>query len=153
VAEVDPYWYETFFGEEWLPLAVGFDEQRDRAEVDFLVEKLALVSGARVLDMACGQGRHVLELAARGFRVTGIDISEPSLAIARERATMRALEVELLRADAREIAAADEFDAAFSFGSSFGFFATEEEDYEVVVRAAHALRPGGRFLIDTINDL
>jgi len=153
MAEVDPYWYETFFGEEWLPLAVGFDEQRDRAEVDFLVEKLALDSGARVLDMACGQGRHALELAARGYRVTGIDISEPSLAIARERATMRALEVELLRADARAIAAADQFDAAFSFGSSFGFFPTEEEDHEVVARAAHALRPGGRFLIDTINDL
>lgn len=75
--EVDPRWYESFFDRDWLVLADHSDEQRNRAEVDFLVEKLALDRGARVLDMACGRGRHAIELDARGFRVTGIDISEP----------------------------------------------------------------------------
>lgn len=151
--EVDPRWYESFFGREWLVLADQSDEQRDRAEVDFLVEQLALDRGARVLDMACGRGRHAIELAARGFRVTGIDISEPSIATARERAEARGIEIELLHRDMSELEAESEFDAVFSFCSSFGFFPTDDEDQRLVERAVRALHPGGRLLIDTINDL
>ena len=153
VFDVDPQWYESFFGHEWLELAGQPDEQKNRADVDFLVDKLELDRGARVLDMACGQGRHALELAARGFRVTGLDISEPSLAVARDRAVARGVDVELVHLDMRSLAAEQEFDAVFNFHSSFGFFATEEEDLRVVERGARALRPGGRLLIDTISDL
>ncbi len=150
---IDPQWYESFFGDDWLELAGQPDEQKNRADADFLVDKLGLDRGARVLDMACGQGRHAVELAARGFRVTGLDISKPSLGVARERAAARGLDLELVRLDMRSLAAEGEFDAVFNFCSSFGFFATEEEDRRVVDRGARALRPGGRLLIDTINDL
>jgi len=76
--EVDPRWYETFFEGDWLELAVNHDERQTRAEVDFMVERLHLEPGARVLDLACGHGRHAIELADRGFRVTGADISAPA---------------------------------------------------------------------------
>ncbi len=151
--EIDPRWYESFFEGDWLALADHPDEQRNRAEVDFLVEKLDLDPGARVLDMACGEGRHAIELAARGLRVTGIDISQPSIAVARERAEARGVEIDLVQMDMRELAAHAEFDAVFSFCSSFGFFPTDDEDLRLVKRAARALRGGGRLLIDTVNDL
>ncbi len=151
--EVDPHWYESFFGDDWLLLANPPDERRSRAEVDFLVESLALDRGARVLDMACGQGRHAVELAARGFRVTGLDISEPSIARARQQAEARGVELDLVQLDMRALQADGEFDAVFNFGSSFGFFPTEDEDLHVLRVAARALRPGGRLVIETINDL
>ncbi len=151
--EVDPRWYESFFGRDWLVVADQADVRRDRAEVDFLVEQLCLEPGARVLDMACGQGRHAIELAARGFGVTGLDISEPSLAIARERADARGVAIEFVRQDMRELETESTFDAVLSLCSSFGFLPDDDEDARVVDRAARALRPGGRLVIDTVNDL
>ena len=57
-------------------------------EVDHIVEVLGLASGHRVLDVGCGTGRHAIELAARGIRVHGIDISQRFIDIAtRERST------------------------------------------------------------------
>lgn len=70
MVEADPRWYETFFDRDWLTIAAGLHEQTTRGEVDFLAEKLELEPGARVLDLACGKGRHAVELASRGFRVT-----------------------------------------------------------------------------------
>jgi len=153
ILEADPRWYETFFDRDWLAVAVGQDEERNREEVAFAVEKLGVESGARVLDLACGHGRHAVELAARGFRVTGLDISGPSLSIARERAAERLAEIELVQLDMRELAAELEYDAVLNLNSAFGYFPSEEEDQQVLERVARALVRGGRLLIDTINGL
>jgi SAM-dependent methyltransferase len=150
--EVDPHWYETFFGDDWLELATGHDEGLTRAEVEFLVGQLGLAPGARVLDLACGHGRHAVELSARGLRVTGADISEPLLGLARERAAQRGVELDLVRLDMRDLDARDEFDAVCNFASAFGYYPTEEDDSEVLRRVARSLVPGGGFLIDTMND-
>lgn len=151
--EVDPRWYETFFEDDWLELAVSHDQRLTRAEVDFVVETLHLdlEPGARVLDLACGHGRHAIELADRGFRVTGADISEPALAVARKRASQRRVAVELVRLDMRDLDAVSEFSAVCNFASAFGYYPCEEEDLEVLRRVARSLEPGGRFLIETMN--
>lgn len=149
--DVDPRWYETFFEADWLELAVDHDEELTKAEVDFLVARLGLGPGARVLDLACGHGRHAVELAERGLRVTGADISEHVLAIARERAARRGVQVDLVRLDMRELEADGEFDAVCNFASAFGYYPSEEEDLEVLRRVARALVPGGGLLIETMN--
>ena len=151
--EADPRWYETFFDRDWLAIAVGQDDEHNRAEVAFFVDRLGLEPRARVLDLACGHGRHAVELAARGFRVTGIDISEPSLAIARERAAERHAEIELAQLDMRELASESEYDAVLNLHSAFGYFPSGEEDLHVLERIACGLVRGGHFLIDTINGL
>ena len=149
--EVDPHWYETFFEDDWLELAVNHDERLTRAEVDFLVGKLHLEPGARVLDLACGHGRHAIELADRGLRVTGADISEQALAVARQRATQRGVDVDLTRLDMRDLDADSEFSAVCNFASAFGYYPREEDDREVLRRVARCLVPGGHFLIETMN--
>lgn len=149
--QVDPRWYETFFEDDWLELAVDHDERLTRAEVDFLVERLGLEPGSRVLDLACGQGRHAVELAARGFRVTGADISQPALTVARERAAACGVEVELVRLDMRALDAVSEFSAVCNFATAFGYYPHEKEDLEVLRRVARSLASGGGFLIDTMN--
>lgn len=148
---VDPRWYETFFEDDWLELAADHDAELTRSEVNFLVRELDLEPGARILDLACGHGRHAVELAARGFRVTGVDISGPSLALARRRAAERGVDLELERMDMRELCADSQFTAVCSFSSSFGYLPREEDDLEVLARIARALEPGGHFLIETIN--
>jgi SAM-dependent methyltransferase len=152
--EVDPRWYDGFFEGEWLDLlARERDGERTSAEVDFVVDKLSLPAGARVLDLACGHGRHSLELARRGFRVTGVDLSPRSLELAREAAAGERLDVELVQSDMREIDFDAEFDAAINLFTAFGYFESDDEDRDVVRRIARALRPGGGFLIDTLNAL
>jgi len=151
---VDPRWYTSFFDDEWLQsIALHIPPERTAREVDFLVEALRLEPGARILDLACGHGRHSLELARRGYRVTGLDLSEPSLAIAREAAEREGLQVEFLHGDMREIPFVAEFDAVINMFTAFGYLESEAEDQRVLDGVARALKPGGAFLMDTINAL
>jgi len=151
--DVDPRWYDGFFEGDWLDFLAFERQERTPKEVDFVVDKLAVEPGARILDLACGHGRHSLELARRGFRVTGVDLSPRSLDLAREAAAAESLDVDFVRADMREIDFDAEFDATINLFTAFGYFESDEEDREVVRRIARGLRPGGAFLVDTINAL
>jgi SAM-dependent methyltransferase len=152
--EVDPRWYDGFFEREWLDLvALERDDERTGAEVDWVVEKLGVEPGARVLDLACGHGRHSLELARRGYRVTGVDLSPRSLELAREAAAAEGIEVRFVHSDMRELAFEAEFEAAINLFSSFGYLESDDEDRAVLERVARALRTGGGFLIETVSPL
>jgi 2-polyprenyl-3-methyl-5-hydroxy-6-metoxy-1,4-benzoquinol methylase len=149
----DPNWFDGFFEADYLDeFGADIEEERTRREIDFVAEKLELEPGARVLDVACGHGRHSLELARRGFRVTGIDLSPRSLELAREAAERESLDIALVLRDARELDFDAEFDAAINlFTSVIGYFDDDAETRLVLERVARALRPGGSFLVDTIN--
>jgi SAM-dependent methyltransferase len=119
--------------------------------VDFIVKALDLPAGAKVLDLCCGQGRHSLELARRGFQVVGVDLSEALLYAARKRAESEGLSVTFLHCDMREIDFADEFDAVINMFTSFGYLESEAEDEKVLGKVAQALKSGGKFLLDVVN--
>jgi 2-polyprenyl-3-methyl-5-hydroxy-6-metoxy-1,4-benzoquinol methylase len=153
MTELRPDWYDGFFEDDWLDeVGLKIDAERTARDVDFVVERLGLAAGARLLDVGCGHGRHSLELARRGFSVVGIDLSPRSIELARRAAEDEGLDVEFVRLDARELPFEAEFDAAVNlFTSVIGYFDDETEDLRVIERVAVALRPGGSFLIDTIN--
>jgi SAM-dependent methyltransferase len=154
VTDVDPRWYDGFFEAEWLDyLSLPSDPEVTVRQVDFLLEQLGLASGASVLDVACGRGRHSVELAQRGFRVTGIDLSPRSLELARAAAADAGVEVEFRGLDMRELDYDGVFDGAINVFTSFGYFEEDEENDRVLHGIARALRPAGRFLIDTINPI
>ena len=150
--EVDPRWYEGFFDREWLEFR---DEtapaERTQSEVDFVLDALALEPGARILDVACGHGRHSLELARRGFRVTGLDLSEPSLDLARAAAAEEGLDVQFVHTDMREIPFEGEFDAAINLFSSFAYLESDDENQRALEAIARTLRPGGAFFMEIVN--
>ncbi len=144
-------WYENFFH----GLALDFwraavTPQLTANEVDFAVAELHLDGrkGARVLDCPCGNGRHSLELARRGYAVTGIDISNEFLAEARANARAAALPIEFLLRDMSAIEGESRFDAAVCFGNSFGYL-SHASTQRFLSGLARALVPGGRLLIDT----
>jgi len=152
MSTADPNWFEDFFDEDYLRFATDrYQPEATAAEVDFLVEALGLREGSRVLDLACGHGRHSVELARRGCLVIGVDLSEPSLALAATRAAEAGVEVRFERADMRRIRFEREFDAVINMFTAFGYFADEADDRLVLERVAAALVPGGAFLIEAVN--
>jgi SAM-dependent methyltransferase len=143
-------WYERMFEELGEDFDVVFASQMQRtgAQVEFAARALRLAPGARVLDVACGVGRHALALARRGYHVTGLDLSPTLLRIAAERAQRAGIVVEWVTADMRAVPFADTFDAALNLFSSWGYFESDAEDARVLRSVAGALKPGGRFLLE-----
>ncbi|MCS3918362.1 class I SAM-dependent methyltransferase [Fervidibacter sacchari] len=145
-------WYREFFDDLYLRVYQPLEApEKVRREVDFIVKALNLPAGAKVLDLCCGQGRHSLELARRGFQVVGVDLSEALLYAARKRAESEGLSVTFLQCDMREIDFKDEFDAVINMFTSFGYLESEAEDEKVLGKVAQALKSGGKFLLDVVN--
>jgi SAM-dependent methyltransferase len=144
-------WWRTYFeAGGWQGVQLGIDANfDDPAQAELIERALALAPRSRVLDVPAGTGRIAIELAARGHRVTGVDLTERFLEAGRERAAARGVEVDLRQGDMRALdVAAGGFDAALCFWGSFGYFDAAGD--EAFVRGvASALVPGGRFLIDT----
>jgi SAM-dependent methyltransferase len=105
----------------------------------------------RVLDLCCGPGRHSVALARRGFQVTGVDRSPFLLRRAQERAELEKLGIEWVQEDMRAFVRANGFDLVINLFTSFGYFATVEEDLSVLQNAFRSLKPGGHFVIDIIG--
>ena len=151
---VDPRWYDGFFETEWLDyLSLAEDRELTLRQVDFMVDALALEAGAAVLDVACGRGRHSVELARRGYSVTGVDLSPRSLELARAAADEAGVHIEFRRLDMRDLDYDGAFDAAINVFTSFGYFEADAENELVLQRIAAALRAGGPFLIDILNPI
>jgi len=142
-------WYETYFGEEYIRLYCSvLTPEREAEEVDNIVTVLALEPGAAILDLCCGQGRHLVPLAQRGYKMTGLDLSEYLLGIARRRAEKLGVAVAFHHGDMREIPWAGRFDAVINMFTAFGYFDDEAENQKVLHAVHRALKPGGKLLME-----
>lgn len=146
-------WYREWFGNDYLDLYAHRDAAEAERHVDFVIRCLrpdAPADGTefrdhprRVLDLACGSGRHSDALRRRGIGSMGIDLSLVLLTHAR---------VPAAQADMRRLPfAAERFDWVLNFFTSFGYFERERENFEVLEEIARVLRPAGRFVIDFLN--
>lgn len=116
-------------------------------EAAFIRTILDLRDGQAVLDAPCGAGRISAPLAQMGLRVTGADLTRSYIQRARSRFKRDGLDGKFITVDMRQIDFTEEFDGAFIWQGSFGFF-SEEENLDVIRRYARSLRPGGRLAID-----
>jgi SAM-dependent methyltransferase len=145
-------WYVSFFGEDYLNIyRHTLTAERTEKEVAFAARKLDLDAGARVLDLCCGHGRHSVLLAKRGYKVTGLDLSQSYLDLAQRAASDRKVALDTVSADMREIPFNDYFDAAINMYSSFGYLESEAEDIRVLESISRSLKRGGRLLLDMLN--
>jgi SAM-dependent methyltransferase len=144
-------WPVAFFDDDYLKIyRPQLSPDVTQREVDFIEAALQVPPGGAVLDLACGFGRHAIGMAQRGFRVTGVDFNPRYLEIAAAEAGVAAVDVRWLPGDMRELPFAAEFDAVYSYFTSFGYF-SDDENARVIAGVAKALRPGGRFLLDMMN--
>ncbi|WP_419935541.1 class I SAM-dependent methyltransferase [Candidatus Palauibacter sp.] len=142
-------WFRDWFGDAYLELYPHRDEEEAARGVALYRERSGLRAGARVLDLACGAGRHLRRLRAAGLRASGIDLSAPLLRAALGRPGLAG---SLVRADMRALPFADTcFDGLVNFFTSFGYFLSPEEDIQVLGEIRRVLRPGAPFLMDYLN--
>ena len=109
-------WWNGFFSDLWLNVQLGTKtEEQTCAESDFIQRVLNIKPQSSVLDVPCGDGRHSIELAKRGYKITGVDITQPFLMEAKRKATEQQLEIRWEHRDMRDLPWEEEFDAAFCF--------------------------------------
>lgn len=121
------------------------------AEVDAALALLGVAPPASVLDLACGPGRHVVELARRGYEVTGVDVSAAFLDVARTACSEEGVSPELVREDMRAFRRPGAFDAVLNMSTSFGYFDDPDDDAAVLRNAHASLRPGGALLMELVG--
>jgi 2-polyprenyl-3-methyl-5-hydroxy-6-metoxy-1,4-benzoquinol methylase len=140
-------WWDTFFEGSAVDLWLkAVSSEHTEHEADSVLRTLDLAAGSELLDVPCGGGRMSLAMANRGYRVTGVDWSEEFLAHARSSDAGSLVAWE--RRDMRDLPWRDRFDGAFCVGNSFGYL--DDEGNESFLRAvASALKPGGRFVLET----
>ncbi len=147
--EVTKQWFKDWFNSPYYHLLYSNrDEKEAAAFIDKLVEYLHPAPGAYMLDVACGKGRHAKYLADKGFNVTGIDLSEESIAAARK---LENDHLSFFQHDMRLPFRINYFDLVFNFFTSFGYFETRHENENALRTLAHSLRPGGRLVLDYLN--
>lgn len=148
-------WWRQIFNALYLKTDgdVVMDEALTRSEVDSFIEFAKLQPKDRILDLCCGQGRHTLELAERGYtELQGLDRSHALIARARRTAKQRGVTVRFREGDARRLPQRDSsLDVVMLLGNSFGYFETVEDDLRVLREIARVLVPSGRLLVDVTD--
>jgi len=152
---VNPEWWKTIFNSTYLitDSDVIEDNNITRQEVSLFLDTLKLSPEDNILDLCCGQGRHSLEIARRGFRyVEGLDRSHYLIQKAKARVKKEGLDVKFREGDARKLPYhPDSFDTVMILGNSFGYFETLKDDLRVLKEVFKVLKPWGKLLIDVAD--
>jgi SAM-dependent methyltransferase len=144
-------WFREAFTADYIRLYAHRDEAEAERQVRAAVRLVPFVKGQKILDIACGPGRHLLAFAKRGARVSGIDLSKPLLKIARQKMREAGIRASLRHGDMRELPYVGEFDGVTIWFTSLGYFRTMREDRLVIAGMAKALKPGGWWWLDLAN--
>ncbi len=147
-------WWRDFFkpivGEVLFIPKAGQSE----IEVGQVIKRSKAQAPLNVLDLACGVGRHSVAFAKRGFKVTGLDYSKPFLREARRTARKAEQEIRFVHGNMKNLGshfAASEFGLVVSLFNSFGYFGSRRDDFKMLKAVRRVLRPGGAFVINTLN--
>jgi cyclopropane fatty-acyl-phospholipid synthase-like methyltransferase len=148
-------WQEFFDGHAPVYMDNPFTKNTLK-EVDFILAELKIPPGSSILDMGCGTGRHTIELAKRGYKVTGVDISLGMLAQAEKTAKQAAVKVEWIHADATRFKSSKLFDAAICLcEGAFGLLGMEDDpwnhDLAILKNINASLKPRARLILTALN--
>ena len=147
-------WYESLFenygekydNENFIQGTIG--------ECDFIEKEIDFNKLLKIIDIGCGTGRHSIELTKRGYKVTGIDLSESLLKRAKEKAKAQNLQIDFQKHDARKLPFKDEYDLAIMLcEGAFPLMETDEMNYEILRNATNSLKASGKLIFTTLNGL
>ena len=142
-------WFDEWFDTIYYHILY---KNRDHSEaslfLDQLIKYFGIAPKSKILDLACGKGRHSIYLSNKGYEVTGVDLSEENIKHAKKQSS------EYLKFgvhDMRDVYATDQFDYVFNLFTSFGYFDSKQENLGVIDAAMQSLKPKGKFLLDFLN--
>ena len=142
---VNNSFFDGYYKEIWRHI---FPEKTTLAEVDFIINEAKLKAGSAVLDVMCGYGRHSLELARKGIKVTAVDNLADYINEIKGKASAEKLEIESLCEDALDVQLDKLYDAVICMGNSLQFF-NEEDTLRLLSNISSHLNPGGKLFINT----
>lgn len=151
---VQPDWWRRIFNSLYLKTDADVvnDPYITRNEIDMFAGVLELTASDTILDLCCGQGRHALEMARRGFKVDGLDRSRYLIQKAKAAAKKEGLTARFREGDARKLPyPTDTFDVVMVMGNSFGYFDTEMDDIRILKEIFRVLKPWGKILLDVTD--
>ncbi|MGD8448397.1 MAG: methyltransferase domain-containing protein [Desulfobacterales bacterium] len=151
---VQPDWWRNIFNSLYLKTDADVVEDLNitRKEVDLFTNILNLSTDDTILDLCCGQGRHVLELARRKYKVEGLDRSRYLIQKAKASAKKENLNLKFKEGDARKLPfSPDSFEVVTMIGNSFGYFESVRDDLRILKEIFRVLKPWGQVLLDVTN--
>lgn len=147
-------WWKKAYTKKYLDIYVDNDTAKIREEqIDFLLTYLKLKKTDKILDLACGFGRHSIELAKLGYDVTGLDYSKDFITLAKQNAKEQGVNVQFLQKDMMKLSYSNQFSVITNMFTSFGYFPKEVDHLVLMKKIARALKPGGKFLLDLGNTI
>lgn len=142
-------WFEEWFDSKYYHILYkSRDDEEAQSFIDFLLKEIGLKNDAKILDLACGKGRHSLYFSQLGYTVTGVDLAANSIEIANKDANEK-LHFEVR--DMREPFAEDEFDLVANLFTSFGYFDDVKDNLKVLNSIETMMKEDGHFVIDFMN--
>ncbi|MGE5604754.1 MAG: class I SAM-dependent methyltransferase [Bacteroidota bacterium] len=145
----DPEWYKKIWS---LNIQNMSWVEHTKNEIDFIVDIMGLSGTERILDLACGFGRHAIELSKRGFSVVGVDITPDYIEEAKKTAKINELDTEFICADLREVSFKNEFDVVLNMADgAIGYLENDAENLKIFDLIAVSLKKGGKHFMDICN--
>lgn len=146
MAHTDDAWYKDIWTLEIKNMSWVENTEK---EIEFIIKTMGLSGTERILDLACGFGRHCIALAERGFDVTGVDITPVFIEDARKTAAERGLSAEFIQADIRDVDFEEEFDVVLNLADgAVGYLENDAENLKIFHIIARALKRGGKHFMD-----
>jgi len=145
-------WFKDWFNtQEYLNVYQHRNENDAEDHIKLILGNVKIPSAAKILDMACGAGRHAIILARKNFHLTAVDLSENLISIAEQSAQNENLKINFVQSDIRKYETKDKFDLIINLFTSFGYFESDEENFAVLQKAYHLLVENGFFVLDFFN--
>jgi len=145
------WFYDWFNSKDYLEVYNHRDDLDALSLVNLICSRIKLENGKKVLDLACGTGRHSILFAKRGYLVTGVDLSELLLDQAKKRAMKENLDIVFIKSDLRKFDTDEKFDLIINVFTSFGYFKSDEENFSLFKNVYKFLNDDGYFVFDFFN--
>jgi len=143
-------WYKNWFGKDYLKVYSHRDQKDAKQLVQLILANISLYNDSQILDIGCGQGRHLSIFAEKQFHITGIDLSPVLLRIAKEYHINNSF-AHFIQADMRQLPLKSKFDLILNLFTSFGYFENDEENLSVLRQIHYLLKKPGNFVFDYFN--
>ena len=146
-------WYKDWFSsKDYLDVYRHRNSEDTERLVNLILSKVALNPNAKVLDAACGAGRHAIKFAEKGFKVTAFDLSKTLLQIGIDEAGSRNVSIDFQNSDIRTFSSNLKFDLVLSLFTSFGYFESDDENFIFPQNAYYMLNNNGYYILDYFNN-
>ena len=145
-------WFKDWFNtEEYLNVYKHRNEEDAKELVDLILRNIDIPQDGKVLDLACGPGRHSILFAQKGYKVSAVDLSKNLLKVALDSALKSNVEINFIEADLRNLCIKPKFELVVNLFTSFGYFDDDKENFKLFRRAFYFLNDNGYFVLDFFN--